>query len=68
MEDCEKSYDLICDLLKSGANFGRGKQKDIMVNQKKINELIKQGALHKEDGKQFYEDPSQEEEKEDEEE
>jgi hypothetical protein len=57
MEDCEKSYGLICDLLSSGANFGKGKQKDIMLDKIKIRELVKQGALHKDDGDQFYEKP-----------
>ena len=55
MEDCENSYGLICDLLTSGANFGRGKYKDIMLDQSKFDELIKSGALHPDDGEQFYE-------------
>jgi hypothetical protein len=59
MEDCEKSFDLICDLLKSGANYGAGKNNDIMLDKKKIKELIKQGALHKDDGKQFHEKATQ---------
>jgi hypothetical protein len=68
MADCEKSYDLICELLKSGANYGTGKNKDIMLDKNKIRDLIKQGALHKDDGKQFFEQTPQLEDDEDDEE
>jgi hypothetical protein len=53
MKNCEKSFDLICNFWSSGANYGTGKNKDIMLDKKKIQELIKQGALHKNDGDQF---------------
>ena len=64
MEDCEKSFDLLCDFWRSGANYGTGKQKDIMLDKKKIRELIRQGALHPKDGDQFYEQVEQREEEE----
>ena len=55
MDDCEKSYGLICDLFTSGANYGKGKSIDIMLDKKKIKELKIVGALHKDDGEQFFE-------------
>jgi hypothetical protein len=70
MKNCEKSYKLVCNLLSSGANFGTGKQKDIMLDKKKIKELIRQGALNAKDGDQLEEqfsiDQEEEEEKEEE--
>ncbi len=66
MQNCEKSFKLVCKFWSSGANYGKGKQKDVMLDKITIKELIRQGALHAKDGDQLEDQFSTEQEEEEE--